>query len=66
MKHWTDTFFGDSWGEMQRGAPMVDAAPIEARTISRILKLGRGSRVADIPCGDGRISEGLGSNGTSG
>ncbi|MBN2565270.1 MAG: class I SAM-dependent methyltransferase [Candidatus Eisenbacteria bacterium] len=56
MKHWTDTFFAGFWGEMQRGTPMVDTAPDEARTIRHILRLRAGSRVADIPCGDGRIA----------
>jgi SAM-dependent methyltransferase len=56
MQHWTDTFFGGFWGEMQRAAPMVETAPSEAACIRKLLRLRRGHRVADVPCGDGRIS----------
>ena len=41
---------------MQRGPAMADAASREARVLRRVLKLRKGSSVADVPCGDGRIS----------
>jgi SAM-dependent methyltransferase len=56
MSHWTEDFFTGFWSEMQKAAPMTDATRDEARVLRRILKLRRGSRVADVPCGDGRIS----------
>jgi len=56
VAHWTDDFFTGYWSVMQRAAPMADATRDEARVLRRILRLRRGSRVADVPCGDGRIS----------
>jgi len=56
MSHWTDTFFTGFWSNMQRSPAMADAAVREARVLRKVLRLRRGSRVADIPCGDGRIS----------
>jgi SAM-dependent methyltransferase len=56
LKHWTETFFGGFWGEMQRSDPMTESAPSEAQSIRAILRLRRRQRVADIPCGDGRIA----------
>ena len=56
MAHWTEDFFTGFWSDMQKAAPMTDAAAEEARVLRRILRLRKGSRVADVPCGDGRIS----------
>ncbi len=56
MGDWTDTFFTGPWNMLQSASVMADAAPEDARRIRRALKLRRGSRVADIPCGDGRIA----------
>ncbi|MFH1689224.1 MAG: methyltransferase domain-containing protein [Candidatus Eisenbacteria bacterium] len=56
MAHWTDTFFTGFWSRVQGGAAMADAASREARVLRRVLGLRKGSRVADVPCGDGRIS----------
>ncbi len=56
MAHWTEDFFTGFWSAMQKAAPMADVAAEEARVLRRILKLRKGSRVADVPCGDGRIS----------
>jgi SAM-dependent methyltransferase len=53
---WTDTFFTGFWSAFQRAPALVEAAPAEARFLRRALRLRRGSRVADIPCGDGRIA----------
>ena len=56
MAHWTDDFFTGYWSNMQRAAPMTEVAAEEARVLRKVLKLRKGSRVADVPCGDGRIS----------
>jgi SAM-dependent methyltransferase len=56
MADWTDTFFEGFWGLMQRAPVVSESAPEEARHMRRLLRLRRGSRVLDVPCGDGRIS----------
>ena len=56
MAHWTDDFFTGYWSVMQRSAPVADVAAEEARVLRKVLKLRKGSRVADVPCGHGRIS----------
>jgi len=56
MAHWTDDFFTGYWSVMQRSTEVSDVAVEEARVLRRILRLRKGSRVADVPCGDGRIS----------
>jgi 2-polyprenyl-3-methyl-5-hydroxy-6-metoxy-1,4-benzoquinol methylase len=56
MKHWTDDFFTGYWSVMQSSPEVSDVSIEEARVLRRILKLRKGSRVADVPCGAGRIS----------
>jgi SAM-dependent methyltransferase len=56
MAHWTETFFTEYWSQMQRSKPVSDVAAEEAHVLRRVLRLRKGSRVADVPCGDGRIS----------
>lgn len=56
MTHWTDDFFTGYWSVMQKAAPMSGVAAEEARVLRKILRLRKGSKVADVPCGDGRIS----------
>ena len=56
MAHWTDTFFTGFWGIVQRSSPLTEGAVEEAAVIRKLLRLRAGSTVADIPCGDGRIS----------
>jgi len=56
MSHWTDDFFTGYWSVMQRSTEVSDASVEEARILRRLLRLRKGSRVADVPCGDGRIS----------
>ena len=56
MAHWTDDFFTGYWSVMQRSALVTDVAAEEARVLRKVLKLRKGSRVADVPCGHGRIS----------
>ena len=52
---WTDTFFTGLWGELQRRSYPRAETEREARFIRRALGLRKGSRVLDVPCGDGRI-----------
>jgi SAM-dependent methyltransferase len=56
MAHWTDDFFTGYWSVMQRSSEVSDVSVEEARVLSTVLGLRKRSRVADIPCGDGRIS----------
>ncbi len=56
MKDWTDTFFEGPWTMLQRAPTTTEPSTEEARHIRRVLRLRRGSKVADVPCGDGRIS----------
>jgi SAM-dependent methyltransferase len=56
MAHWTDDFFTGYWSVMQRSPEVSDVSIEEARVLRKLLKLRKGSRVADVPCGDGRIS----------
>lgn len=56
MADWTDTFFTGLWGELQRRSYSRQESEGEARFIRRALGLRKGTRVLDVPCGDGRIS----------
>jgi cyclopropane fatty-acyl-phospholipid synthase-like methyltransferase len=56
MGHWTDDFFTGYWSVMQRSGEVSEVSAEEAQVIRKLLKLRRGSSVADVPCGDGRIS----------
>ena len=53
---WTDTFFRGAWETILRNVYTEEETREQAEFIKRALRLRRGSRVADIPCGDGRIS----------
>jgi SAM-dependent methyltransferase len=53
---WTDTFFTGLWGVLQRRSFSEAESEEQARFVRRALGLRRGSRVLDVPCGDGRIS----------
>lgn len=56
MADWFGSFFSGLWLDVQRG--ISTAAEIDARvaTIERVLELQPGSRVLDVPCGNGRMS----------
>jgi SAM-dependent methyltransferase len=56
MADWTDRFFTGSWMTLQRRAYSEEETAAQARFLGRALRLRKGSRVADVPCGDGRIS----------
>ncbi len=55
-RHWTDTFFEGEWDEIIRNVYTPEESLEEARFIRGALGLRKGSRVLDVPCGDGRIS----------
>ena len=55
MAHWTEEFFSGAWNVIQRSPALKRLAVEEAAFIETALDLRPGSRVADIPCGDGRI-----------
>ena len=56
MGDWTDTFFVGLWADLQRLSYTQEESAREARFIRQAQELRRGSRVLDVPCGDGRIS----------
>ncbi len=56
MAHWTDTFFTGYWDRMQKAPYLRAEAAEQAAVMRRLLRLRKGSRVADVPCGDGRIA----------
>jgi SAM-dependent methyltransferase len=53
---WTDTFFTGIWETLLKNVYTEEESIEQARFVHRALRLREGSRVADIPCGDGRIS----------
>ncbi len=53
---WTDTFFTGVWETLLKNVYSEEESRDQARFIHRALGLRKGSRVADVPCGDGRIS----------
>jgi len=61
--HWTESFFEGSWDEIIRNVYTPEESREQALFIRRVLRLRSGSRVLDVPCGDGRISLELASMG---
>jgi len=55
MPHWTEEFFDGAWNVIQRSPELVRRAADEAAFLDDALRLDPGSRVVDMPCGDGRI-----------
>jgi len=53
---WYETFFDGLYGQVLGGGRHEGRAPGEARMIKRLLKLRKGRRVLDCPCGLGRIA----------
>jgi SAM-dependent methyltransferase len=62
---WTDTFFTGLWSVLQRQTFSEAESREQAGFVRRALGLRRGSRVLDVPCGDGRIALGLARAGVS-
>lgn len=56
---WYETFFGGLYAQVLGGENPEGRAAEESRMIKRILRLRKGKRVLDCPCGMGRISFGL-------
>lgn len=57
--HWWESFFEGLWLEYQLGPRIEAEGARRAQAIAKLLGLGRGSRVLDAPCGEGRIARGL-------
>ena len=53
---WYETFFDGLYGEILAGRTDDPRTVQEAKTIKRLLKLRKGQRVLDCPCGLGRIA----------
>ena len=53
---WYETFFDGLYGRVLGGEAMEARAAADAKTIRRLLKLRKGRRVLDCPCGLGRIA----------
>jgi len=54
--HWTESFFEGTWDKIIRNVYPPERSRAEAAFMFEALGLGRGARVLDVPCGDGRIS----------
>ncbi len=53
---WYETFFDGLYAQVLGSERHEEKAPAEARMIKRLLKLRKGKRVLDCPCGFGRIA----------
>jgi len=56
VSEWYEEFFGGLYAGILGGGERESVAPGEARLIRRLLRLRRGMRVLDVPCGMGRIA----------
>ena len=56
---WYETFFDGLYGKVLAGSVHEDQAPAQTELIKKVLKLRKGQRVLDSPCGVGRITFGL-------
>ncbi len=56
---WYETFFNGLYGKVLGGDLHEDRAQEQAEFIKKLLKLRKGQRVLDCPCGVGRITLGL-------
>ena len=56
MSEWYETFFDGLYGRVLGSERHEDKARSDTRTIRRVLKLRKGRRVLDCPCGLGRIT----------
>ena len=54
--HWTESFFAGLGLEVVRDPERERTAPLEADWIVRVLSLGAGDRLLDVPCGTGRMA----------
>ncbi|MHC4181549.1 MAG: class I SAM-dependent methyltransferase [Planctomycetota bacterium] len=56
---WYETFFDGLYGKVLAGDVHEDRAAMQAELIKKVLKLRKGQRVLDCPCGVGRITMAL-------
>ena len=61
---WWETFFAGHWLDLQREV-RAGRAPAEVDFLERVLDLKPGSRVLDVPCGNGRLAIPLAQRGCS-
>lgn len=61
---WWETFFAGHWLDLQREV-RAGRAPAEVDFLERVLNLKPGSRVLDVPCGNGRLAIPLAKRGCS-
>lgn len=59
QRQWFEKFFDGLYGRVLGGRAHEKRAEREAVEIKRVLRLRRGQRVLDCPCGLGRISRAL-------
>jgi cyclopropane fatty-acyl-phospholipid synthase-like methyltransferase len=53
---WEDMFSSETWQRVQLGWDSVEDASEQADRIVEVLRLERGERVLDVPCGTGRVA----------
>jgi SAM-dependent methyltransferase len=62
-KDWYDSFFTGLYGHALASQFDPEASEYQARTIRKLLKLRKGQRALDVPCGKGRMTIPLAQNG---
>ncbi|MHC4714778.1 MAG: SAM-dependent methyltransferase [Planctomycetota bacterium] len=55
-KEWFETFFTGLYGEVLASQFDADESLRQARLVKRLLRLKKGARILDIPCGMGRLT----------
>src|SRR6187455_2440446 len=53
---WFNAFFAGLWLDVQRGFWQAEGSEKHASLLERVLELRPGSRVIDVPCGNGRLT----------
>ena len=55
-KEWFESFFDGMYGRVLAASFTPERTLVQARLVRRLLRLRRGERVLDIPCGQGRVT----------